>query len=410
VLWIVLGNVIGGSLLAWLILAGRAREITQKLDVMTMPEFLQERYGVKWVKVIAAMIIFVFLLPYSASVFKGLGHLFEVNFNISYGTALMFMIFITGIYLIMGGYFAVTLTDFIQGIIMITGVIVMTLILTGKAGGFFNTFAHIKQNYVLHMPPENRPGFLMLFSLIFMTSFGTWGLPQMVQKFYAIKNVRVIKTAAIVTTVFALIISFAAYFTGAMSHVFFDSVPLLGGQPAFDMIVPLLLKNYLPNAFMVLILILVLSASMSTLSSLILVSASAVAIDIHKGYINPGISQKKSLLLMRVLSSIFIILSFIIARYKFNFIVTLMSLSWGAVAGSFMAPYMYGLFWKKTTPAGMYAGMFSGLGIAVSMFFILGPDNAPIAATLAILVPFLVVPLVSCFTKPVSQEILDKIF
>jgi SSS family solute:Na+ symporter len=112
---------------------------------------------------------------------------------------------------------------------------------------------------------------------------------------------------------------------------------------------------------MAVVLLLVLSASMSTLSSLVLVSASSVAIDMYKGHINPNISKENSLAMMRFLSAVFVAISYFIARYDIAIIITLMSLSWGVVAGSFMAPYVYGLYWKGTTRAGAKAGMFTGL-------------------------------------------------
>jgi SSS family solute:Na+ symporter len=352
----------------------------------------------------------VFLLPYSASVFKGLGHLFEVNFNISYDIALLIMILITGIYLILGGYFAITLTDFVQGLIMLVGAFVMVVVLIGQAGGLTSSVATIMEKYSTHVPAEKQPGFFTIFSLVFMTSFGTWGLPQMVQKFYAIKDEGLVKKAAIVTTLFSIVIVFSAYFTGSMSHIFYDSLPLANGAPDFDRIVPDLLQKNLPEALMALILLLVLSASMSTLSSLVLVSSSSVAIDLYKGHVNPSISKKDSLLMMRFLSGIFVVISYFIARYEFAIIVTLMSLSWGAVAGSFMAPYVYGLYWKRTTKAGAAAGVATGLVTAISLFYILGPANSPMASTIAMLIPFLVVPVVSAFTLPPDGELIDRAF
>ncbi|MFQ3620440.1 MAG: sodium:solute symporter family protein, partial [Spirochaetales bacterium] len=342
-LWIGLGNALFGSLLAWLVLGRRTRRMTQNLDVMTMPEFLMERYGGKYIKIFAAVVVFMFLLPYSASVFKGLGHLFEVTFKISYDFALLIMIGITGVYLVLGGYFAITLTDFIQGIIMIGGSLTMVFVLVGQKGGLLASIASIIERYPKHIPPDKQPSWFLLFSLVFMTSFGTWGLPQMVQKFYAIKSEEVIKKAALVTTGFALIIGLSAYFTGSLTHLFYNQVPAIGGKPAFDQLIPDLLSTYLPESLMALILLLILSASMSTLSSLVLVSSSAIAIDLYKGHVNPSISKEHSLYMMRFLSSLFIILSYFIARYDFAIIITLMSLSWGTVAGSFMAPFLYGL-------------------------------------------------------------------
>ncbi len=407
-LWIAAGNALIGSLAAWLVLGRRTRRMTNQLNVMTMPEFFEERYQAPALKLLAAMIVFVFLLPYSASVYKGLGHLFEINFDVSYDTALLAMTVITGAYLILGGYFAVTLTDFIQGLIMIGGSLAMVFILTDRGGGLATVIANIREAYPLHVPPSAQPPWYFIASLVFMTSFGTWGLPQMIQKFYAIRDERQIGRAAVVTTVFAAIIGFAAYFLGAMTHAFYDALP--ESSNPFDRLIPDLLNTYLPEPLMALIVLLVLSASMSTLSSLILVASSSIAIDLYRGRVNPAVSTERSLVLMRFLSGVFIAVSFLIARFEFAVIVTLMSLSWGAVAGAFLAPYVYGLYWKRTTRAGATAGMVAGLGTACTLFFVLGRSNAPIAASIAMLVPFVVVPAVSLVTRPPDPAVLETAF
>ena len=409
-LWIGIGNAVFGSLLAWLVLGRRTRIMTQNLDVMTMPEFLLERFGGRYIKILAAVIIFMFLLPYSASVFKGLGHLFEATFHISYDLALLIMIGITGVYLVLGGYFAITLTDFIQGIIMLAGSLTMVAVLAGKNGGIGGSIARVMEKYPLHVPPGKEPPLLLLAALVFMTSFGTWGLPQMVQKFYAVKSEGVIKKAALVTSVFALVIGLSAYFTGSLSHLFYDAVPMVNRKPAFDRLIPDLLTRHLPEPLMAVILLLILSASMSTLSSLVLVSSSAIAIDLYKGHVNPQVSKENSLYMMRFLSALFIIISYFIARYDFAIIITLMSLSWGAVAGSFMAPFLYGLFWKRTTLAGVYAGMLTGLATSVTLFFYWGEAWSPLASSVGMLLPFLVVPLVSLLTKPPAEGVVETAF
>ncbi|MDR2534762.1 MAG: sodium/solute symporter [Treponema sp.] len=412
-LWIALGNGIVGALAAWLVLARRTRRMTQNLDAMTMPEYLQKRYGAKHLKPIAASIIFFFLLPYSASVFKGLGHLFEAVFHIPYDTALLIMIAFTGVYLILGGYFAIAITDFIQGIIMFFGAMAMIGVLASQGGGLFAILSKIQEQYPLHIPQDQQPTVLTIISLVFMTSFGTWGLPQMTQKFYAIKNERVIPKAAIVTTIFALGIGFSAYLTGTFSHFFFslDRVPRNeAGGVFYDRIVPALLTEHLPEPLMALIMLLVLSASMSTLSSLVLVSSSAIAIDLYPSRISAKTGKDISVRMMRFLSAIFVIISYLISRFQFSFIVTLMSLSWGVVSGSFAAPYVYGLYFKRATKAGAYAGLLSGLIIEILLFFVLGASNSPLAASCAIGVPFIVVPLVSLCTKTPDQALLDQAF
>ena len=410
--WIGLGNALIGAWGAWFVLGRRTRVMTKNLEAMTMPEFLQERYQGRFIKIISAIIIFIFLLPYTASIFKGLGYLFEVYFKIPYDQILLWVVVITGIYLVLGGYFAITLTDLLQGSLMIFGVVAMVFILVGKANVLASgdLFALIQQKYIEHVPLAKQPSLLQIVSLVFMTSFGVWGLPQMVQKFYAIKNEKVIKTAMIVTTIFSLIIAVSAYFIGALSHVFYEALPLVDGKPAIDRLIPDLLTNYIPPGLMILILLLMLSASMSTLSSLILVSASAVAIDLYQGHVNPKASKEHSLLMIRFLSAIFIALAYFIAKNQFSLIVTLMSLSWGAVAGAFMAPYFYGLYWKRTTLWGAKAGMITGLGLAVGLFFLWGPANSPLASSIAMIVPFIVVPVVSLLTKAPSNLQIEKAF
>jgi SSS family solute:Na+ symporter len=409
-LWIAVGNAFFGAFLAWIVLGRRTRIMTQNLDVMTMPEFLQSRYGGKYIKIIAAIVIFMFLLPYSASVFKGLGDLFEVNFSISFDFALLIIMVITAVYLILGGYFAVTVTDFIQGFIMLAGAVLMAIIISGKAGGITNSIQTVSLNYYKHVYAVAKPDYLMLFAIVFMTSFGAWGMPQMIQKFYSVKNEKVIKLAAFTTLFFALVITTCAYYTGALTHVFFDSPITVNGVAQYDRMVPELLIRYIPEFVVALILLLVLSASMSTLASLILVSASSISIDLYKGNINKNISSKNSVVMMRFLSGIFIVISYFIARYEFAFIVMLMSLSWGVIAGGFLAPYIYGLYWKRTTLLGAKIGMISGMLTAVVLFFALGPQKSPVSASIAMIVPFFVVPAVSLFTKKVNKRILVKAF
>ncbi|MDR2182290.1 MAG: sodium transporter [Treponema sp.] len=415
-LWIAAGNAIIGAGAAWLVLARRTRRMTQNLNAMTMPEFLQERYGAKHLKPVAASIIFFFLLPYSASVFKGLGHLFEAVFGIPYDLALLVMIAFTGVYLILGGYFAIAITDFIHGIIMFAGAAVMLLVISGKAGGLVETIGRAAEAYRVHIPPESRPSMLTIGSLVFMTSFGTWGLPQMTQKFYAIKNERVISTAAIVTTVFALMIGVSAYLTGAFSHVFFTPETLprtASGSIAYDSIIPALLTGQLTGKLqylLALILLLILSASMSTLSSLVLVSSSSVAIDLYPSRVDADTGKSRSVAMMRFLSAIFIVISYFISRFQISFIVYLMSLSWGVVSGAFAAPYILGLYSKRVTKQGAYAGLFSGAAVMILLFFVLGSQRSPLAASVAIIVPFIAVPLVSAFTKAPEQHRLDRAF
>lgn len=415
-LWIVLGNTLLGSLLAWLVLARRTRLMTTRLGAMTMPEFLGARYRDNNLKIFSALVIFIFLVPYSASVYMGLSYLFNQIFGIPYLYVAVFMCVLTGLYLVLGGYRAVALTDFIQGLVMIGGVAMLLyyVLHAPRVGGLQGFLPALKaQNPALVSPFGPAGGGLALLSLVLLTSLGPWGMPQMVQKFYAIRDEAAIRRAMIVASLFALIITFGAYFSGSLTHLFFDKLPVdpVSGKPTPDLLMPILLKNLLPELAATVILLLVLSASMSTLASLVLVSASSISIDLTAA-LGIRLSPRRGINLMRLLCAVFIALSLIIALLKPAIILSLMAMSWGAVAGFFLAPYLYGLFWRGATPAGAWAAGLTGLTVAVagSLYFKLNPAVIPQIGCAAMLVPLLVLPLVSLVTPALSGEHVEKVF
>ncbi|MFZ5632352.1 MAG: sodium:solute symporter family protein [Bacillota bacterium] len=414
-LWIVAGNTLVGSLLAWYVLARRTRRMTLRLNAMTMPEFLEVRYDSRSMKLFAALVIFIFLVPYSASVYMGLSYLFNQIFGVPYILAVVFMCLLTALYLIMGGYRAVALTDVIQGTVMICGVGLLLYHVVGspQMGGIVEGVRKLAAINPKLAGPVGPPGWLPLFSLVVLTSLGPWGLPQMVQKFYAIRDEKAIKPAMIVATLFALIITFGAYYTGSQARLFFDKLPLdpATGKATPDMLMPILINSTLPETAAAVILLLVLSASMSTLASLVLVSSSAITIDLIKT-VRPDMGDRRGTLLMRLFCLIFIFLSLLIALLKPGIILSLMAMSWGTVAGVFLAPYLYGLFWKGTTPASAWAGGLTGLTVSVvlSLYYKLDPGVIPLVGSLAMLIPLAVVPAVSLFTRPLPEAHIEKVF
>ncbi|NLO76057.1 MAG: sodium/solute symporter [Clostridia bacterium] len=416
-LWVGIGNALVGSLLAWKLLAKPTREMTEKLGAMTMPEFLQARYDSHSLKIYAALVIFVFMVPYSASVFMGLSYVFEQVFQINYNFVLVAITVITAIYLLMGGYRAVAITDFIQGMVMIFGVCILIYYVFGHpaVGGFAQVLPKLAQidSGLASFFPTGHNG-VALFSVVLLTSLGTWGLPQMAQKFYAIKDKEKIKAATVISTLFCIIIGLGAYGVGAVSHLYFAELPMdpATGKATVDLLVPQILEIALPEFAAVIILLLVLAASMSTLSSLVLISSSSITIDLVKGYLRPQMQKKNELLLMRSFCLLFIMLSAVLALLKPAIILTLMALSWGTVAGVFLGPYLWGLFWKGTTKMGAWSGALVGLifSLGFSWFHHFDAGYVPIGGALAMLLSLAVVPAVSLVTERFSQEHLLKVF
>ena len=283
--WIGIGNALIGSALAWMVLGNRTRVMTQRLNATTMPEFFEKRFESRPLKIAVALVIFVFLVPYSASVYQGLGYLFEATFGLPFELCMVILAAFTLIAVFLGGYLGSALTDVVQGVIMIVGIILMMFFLFGKMGGVcaaLYQLASIDESLVspLGADPKN------LLWMVCLTSFGVWGLPQMVHKFYAIKDARSVRIGAVVSTAFALLIGGCAYFSGAFSRVVLGiSDPAQVG--GVDMLVPEMLFASMPDWMLGLILVLVLSASMSTLQSLVMVSSSAISIDLVKGGTRP---------------------------------------------------------------------------------------------------------------------------
>ena len=422
--WIGIGNAVLGSLLAWKLLAKRTRRMSQGLGASTMPEFFNARYMSRPMKMFSAGVIFIFLMPYAASVYTGLGYLFNAVFpSLPFVWCMLIIAGLSAFYLVLGGYTATTMTDFIQGIIMILGVIVLVLsiVLNPTVGGVsagLSKLVEMTGDADLASPFGGR-NFLNLISLVLLTSFGAWGLPQMIHKFYAIRDEKSIVKGTVISTFFAGLIGAGAYFIGTFGRLFLNNtLPSQGYDKIVpDMLVAALSGSVFSNIVLSTMLLLVLSASMSTLSAVVLTSSSAVTVDIL-GDIRPDINKRRQMIIMRTMCFIFVAVSLFFALQNIGFIVALMAFSWGAVSGCFIGPYFWGLYWKKTTRAGAWAGMLGGLGTLLALIiaatitkdFDEAKANAPLFGTIAMAVSFVIVPIVSSFTKKLPQDKVDNIF
>ena len=420
--WAGIGNALIGSLLAWVVLGRRTRIMTQHLD-SAMPQFFGERFNSRALKIAASVIIFIFLIPYTASLYNGLSRLFGMAFDIDYSVCIIIMAVLTAIYVIAGGYMATAINDFIQGIIMLVGIVAVIAAVLMSKGGFMaslNGLAQISDPEVSKAPGIFASFFgpdpLGLLFVVILTSLGTWGLPQMVQKFYAIKDESSIKTGTIISTIFAMIVAGGSYFLGGFGRLFSDQIDVEAN--GFDSIIPTMLSG-LPSVLIALVVILVLSASMSTLSSLVIASSSTLTIDFIKDNFVKNMSEKKQVLLIRVLIVVFIAISSVLAliQYKSSvtFIAQLMGVSWGALAGSFLAPFMYSLYVKWVTKASCFVCfIFSSVLMIANIFcresfpvIMQSPINCGAIAMLAGLV---IVPVVSLFTPKPDKAMVDSTF
>lgn len=422
--WIGIGNALIGSLLAWVILGRRTRLMSQHLNTATMPEFFGKRYNSTALKIAASAIVFVFLIPYTASLYNGLSRLFEMAFpGVSYSVCVIIMAVLTGIYVIAGGYMATAINDFIQGIIMLIGIVAVIAAVLASNGGFIEALNGLAAVEAEGAAPGAFNSFfgpdpLGLLFVVILTSLGTWGLPQMVQKFYAIKSEKDINKGTIISTIFAIIVAGGCYFLGGFGRLFTDRLDVINGTPAggFDAIIPTMLEQ-LPNVLIAVVIVLVLSASMSTLSSLVLASSSTLTLDMIKGHIVKNMTEKKQVLIMRILIVVFIAISAYIAlnKDKIGYIANMMGISWGALAGAFLAPFLYGLYWKKATRLSVWVSYIFGAGVMVlDMVY---PACLPAVmqhpvncGAIVMLISLVIVPVVSWITPKMNKKEVDEMF
>ncbi len=434
--WIGLGNAFIGSLFAWMALGRRTRVMTQHLDSKTMPDFFEKRYDSKKLKVVASFIVFVFLIPYTASLYNGLSSLFNNVFAVPYWMIVVAMAVLTGIYVIFGGYMATAINDFIQGIIMLAGMIAVVIAVLQQNGGFsaavdaLASSEHAGPAFTSMFGPD--PIFLLF--VVLLTSLGTWGLPQMIGKFYSIKDEGSIKKGTLISTVFAVIVAGGCYFLGGFGKLYFDDMTAAGyiteKGTMLDKVIPTMLSDLAP-VIVALIIVLVLAASMSTLSSLVLTSSSTLTLDVVKPFVarKKVTDDKKDVLIMRLFIVFFIAISAVIAILKDSiwkdsvFIAQMMGVSWGALAGAFLAPFLYGLYWKKTTRAAVATSFIFGTGLEIIQLCIsvgwitvdgglLGFvfKNSLYSGVIAMVGGLVLVPIVSLFTQKTLPANVDEKF
>jgi len=398
-LWIAAGNALVGVLGVWWLMGHRIKKMSIEYKVHTMAEYLEKRYDSKFLKLFSAVSIFVFMIPYCAAVFMGLSYLFRSTFGVDYTLALAFMGLFTALYLVMGGYRSMTMIDVVFGMIMVVGVTLLLVTTLVKGGGMASITAGLSTINPKLTAIIGPPGWWPLFALVFLTSVAPFAMPQLVQKFYAIKDKRSIRIGMVASTAFAILVTGIGYFIGATIRNFLnpENAPAAfsNGKPIFDALMPEFLVRVIPESLLIVILLLILSASMSTLAALVLISSSSIVKDFYHGFINREASDKKLTLLMRIFSAFFVLLSVIMAYYKPSTIVGILGISWGAIGAVFLGPFIWGMFTKRASKYGAIASAVIGLALCLILYIEGMPS--PQAGTIGMIASLVVNPLVSLF-------------
>jgi len=429
-LWIGLGNALVGSWLAWALLGRKTRIMTQHLNSSTMPNFFAKRFNSEKLRIIAAIIVFVFLIPYTAALYNGLAYLFNVTFSadVPYFVWILIISIVTAVYVIIGGLMSTAINSFIQGIIMLVGIALVVICALNLNGGLMESLKALATKPGVggwEFASIFGPDPVHLIFVVLLTSLGCWGLPQMVSKFYSIKNENQIRKGSVISTAFAIVVAGGCYFLGGFGRLFANQKSAT--------IIPDIVSS-LNVVVVAIVIVLVLAASMSTLSGLVHTSAATVVFDLMDD--KKKMPEKKRMTWLRIFVLVFIVVSASMAIFQYygpkeltKDIASLMGISWGAISGAFIGPFLFGLYWKKTTKASVYVSFIVGILLAVLslvlsltltgdargnvqwrvnglLFFDLA--DSIYMGVLAMVLSLIIVPVVSLFTK--KPDNVDEMF
>jgi len=352
-IWIGATNVLVGCFLAWVILGKRARKLSKKLNAVTIPDFFGKLYNSNFAKLFSALIISVFLVIYNVSILKGLGNTFEVLLDIPYLWGLIISGVIVLIYVSLGGYFAVVWTGFIQGLIMVFGLILLLFVTLNKVGGLttgVHSLGEISKGFVETPGIWGLPGLL---SYALVVSFGVWGMPQMLVRFYSIKSDKAIKIGTLLATIGSAM-AVIPYLVGALSRILYPNIANA------DLAIPTLVKDIMSPISGSIFFSAVIAAGMSTFSAVLIILVGSLIRDLVKDSFGAKLSDRRELFWCRTSNILIGIISIIIAIKPPGLILVLTAFSWAVIASTCLAPFLMGLYWRGVTKAGVISAMIGG--------------------------------------------------
>ena len=375
--WTAIGLAIG-TYVNWLIVAKRIRKYTQAYDSFTIPDFFSKRFGdeKRILTLIAAIVIVVFFIPYTASGFAACGKLFSSLFGFNYLTAMIISAIVIVAYCTLGGFLAASMTDLIQSIVMTIALVVVVVYGVNVAGGFDMVMENSKA----------LPGYLGLFdtysaatnsaepySLLKIASMLAWGLgyfgmPHILVRFMAIRDPQEVKKSRNIAMIWVLIslsVAVCIGFTGAALYPNVAELAGNGNQRIFIYMTTHLFKGLIPLFMAGVILSGILAATMSTSDSQLLIASSCVSKNLFQGLFKKEMSEEKVLLVSRITTIVIALIGIFIAMDENSSVFGLVENAWAGFGGAFGPLTLFALFWKRTNLKGAIAGMLSGGIIAL---------------------------------------------
>jgi SSS family transporter len=348
-----------GTTLAWIVLGKRIRRFTGNLDAMTLPGFFAGRYGSAEARIFSAATTGLFLIVYNVSVLKGMANAFEVLMDLPYWSGVLISGVVILFYTAVGGYLAVVWTSMIQAIVMIAALTLLTFMSLQKVGGMTALVDRLDGIDPGLVDTPGVWGWAGLVSFTLIVSLGTWGMPQLLVRFYSIKSDRMLRTGTVIVTLGASI-ALLPYLTGAVARVL---VPELASA---DQAIPALTKLVLNDWGGALFLAGVVAAGMSTFAGVLIIISSSMVRDVWIHGLGRALTPAAELKANRLMSLAVGVVSLLIALKPPALVLVLTAFSWAVIASTNLWPLLFGLYWKRTSPRATLWSMILGVAAALA--------------------------------------------
>jgi solute:Na+ symporter, SSS family len=430
-LWLSTLVIIVGVIIAFIVFGYRTRIMSKTLGALTFPELIAKRFNSRFIQGFGGAVIAIFLIAYTAAVFKATASLVQITFGISYQTSIIVFTVIVAAYLLLGGLFAVMWTDSVQGLIMVVGIGLLLAMVWASLGGVIPANealaalgpAKYAPNGLTSASSFGSVSFMLVTSLIFGVGIGALAQPQLAIRFMTAKSTKVLRQGVPIGAIFMFLTVYVAFTVGALSNVMFKNNGIAIPTNA-DLVIPTLINSLFPSWFVFLFLFAILSASMSTASSLFHVSGSAVGRDLYDKAWKKGLAGKKSMSVTQIATLVVIAATLVLSLYPPDAVAYLCTFAYGAIAATFLAPFVATLYWKRATRLGIIASMVGGLAATLLWYTFVYSKTASvithinIAPPLGLLDPlfigipvsFILVVIVSLMTKKPEEEHIARAF
>jgi SSS family transporter len=357
-LWIGAINVLVGITLVWIVLGRRLRRLTARLGTMTVPGFLAERFRSPRLRIVSALVVAGFLVIYNVSILKGMGNAFEGLMGLPYMAGVLLAGAIIVLYVTWGGYTAVVWTGFVQAWLMGTGLVLLTVHALPATGGLTALVGRLGSIDPGLVETPGAWGWAGLISFALIVSFGVWGMPQLLVRFYSIRSERVLRVGIVVASLGGCL-ALLPYLLGAAARV------LHPGLAHPDLAIPTLSKAVLPAWAAAVFLAGVIAAGMSTFAAVLIITSGAMVQDLVVKGLRRDLTERQAVRASRWVGGGVGLISLGIALRPPALVLVLTAFAWSAIASACLWPIVLGTTWRSATRQGAWASMIGGLAMTL---------------------------------------------